>query len=390
MSRSIVARSLALAGALTLGLATLVAPTTHAAPTAQRSNAPTTDRRDARPDTTHDTTPTVVAHGLDNPRLLSFSASGDLYIAEAGRGGSGPCVTGAEGGDACFGTSGAITRLRRGHQQRVVTGLPSLAGKDGSSASGPSDVVVTGNGRWTAVIGLGNNPAVRSQLPRAGARLGTVVTGTLHANRTSVIADLADYEARRDPDHLGVDSNPTAAVLTRGGLTVVDAGGNDLLRVHRTGRVSTLSVLQNRTAPAPFPGGPPVLPLQPVPTSVAIGPDGAFYVSELTGFPFPVGGARIWRVVPGRTPTVYATGLTNVTDLAWSGRHLYAVQLNDTGLLTRGPGSVVRVSPRGSRHTTVASGLTMPYGIAIRGDAAYVTTCSVCAGGGQVVRVRLP
>ncbi len=34
-------------------------------------------------------------------------------------------------------------------------------------------------------------------------------------------------------------------------------------------------------------------------------------------------GARIWRVVPGRTPTVYATGLTNVTDLAWSGVTLW-------------------------------------------------------------------
>ena len=103
----------------------------------------------------------------------------------------------------------------------------------------------------------------------------------------------------------------------------------------------------------------------------------------------PAGRPWAWEL-GCRTPTVYATGLTNVPDLAWSGRHLYAVQLNDTGLLTRGPGSVVRVSPRGSRHTTVASGLTMPYGIAIRGDAAYVTTCSVCAGGGQVVRVRLP
>ena len=30
----------------------------------------------------------VVASGLDNPRHVTFSASGDLYVAEAGRGGS--------------------------------------------------------------------------------------------------------------------------------------------------------------------------------------------------------------------------------------------------------------------------------------------------------------
>ena len=29
----------------------------------------------------------VVASGLDNPRHLTFSATGDLYVAEAGRGG---------------------------------------------------------------------------------------------------------------------------------------------------------------------------------------------------------------------------------------------------------------------------------------------------------------
>ena len=48
-----------------------------------------------------------------------------------------------------------------------------------------------------------------------------------------------------------------------------------------------------------------------VPTSVALGPDGAFYVSELTDFPFPVEGARIYRVVPGEEPQVYAEGFTN-------------------------------------------------------------------------------
>lgn len=52
------------------------------------------------------------------------------------------------------------------------------------------------------------------------------------------------------------------------------------------------------------------MPMESVPTSVAYGPDGALYVSELTGFPFPAGASTIWRVVPGKAPTVYATGLT--------------------------------------------------------------------------------
>ena len=76
--------------------------------------------------------------------------------------------------------------------------------------------------------------------------------------------------------------------------------------------------------------------MQAVPTAAAKGPDGAIYVSQLTGFPFPVGGASIWRIVPGHAPTKYATGLTNVTDLAF-GRDgsLYAVQITDQGLARR-------------------------------------------------------
>ncbi len=36
---------------------------------------------------------TVVMSGLDNPRGLAFGPNGDLYVAEAGRGGPGPSFT---------------------------------------------------------------------------------------------------------------------------------------------------------------------------------------------------------------------------------------------------------------------------------------------------------
>jgi hypothetical protein len=84
--------------------------------------------------------------------------------------------------------------------------------------------------------------------------------------------------------------------------------------------------------------------------------------------------------------TVYATGLTNVTDLAWHGDQLYAVQITDEGFDAGFSGSLVAVHPGGS-HATVAGDLFAPYGVAFKGDSAYVTTCAVCPGGGQVVRV---
>ena len=89
-----------------------------------------------------------------------------------------------------------------------------------------------------------------------------------------------------------------------------------------------------------------------VPTAAANGPDGAIFVSHLTGFPFPKGGASIWRVVPGRDPVKYATGLTGVTDLAFAkDGSLYAVQITDEGLaapVDPNPGSVVRVPQGGA------------------------------------------
>src|SRR5438132_14309987 len=71
-----------------------------------------------------DTPFTVLASGLDSPRGLAFGPEGALYVAEAGRGGTGPCLNSPEGGQACYGASGAVTRIWRGTQQRLATGLP--------------------------------------------------------------------------------------------------------------------------------------------------------------------------------------------------------------------------------------------------------------------------
>lgn len=71
---------------------------------------------------------TVVASQLDNPRGMAFDASGALYVTEAGRGGNSLTIPGPVPNlEMAFGTSGAITRVRNGIQERVIVGLPSLA-----------------------------------------------------------------------------------------------------------------------------------------------------------------------------------------------------------------------------------------------------------------------
>ena len=52
-----------------------------------------------------------------------------------------------------------------------------------------------------------------------------------------------------------------------------------------------------------------------MPTAVVVGPDGAYYVSELTGAPFTEGAARVYRVVRGEAPTVFLAGFKTLIDL---------------------------------------------------------------------------
>ena len=278
-----------------------------------------------------------------------------------------------------------------------MTGLPSIAGKTGDGALGPSDVRVRGQ-RFTLSLGLGSNPQLRAGLGREGRRLATVSTGRFGRPGLRVLSDVAAFEALNNPDakvdrakNAVLDTNPVG-LLSRGKRTfVVDAGGNALLRYRKNGDTTARAVFGRVDVPGP---GGSTIPMDAVPTAATYGPDGALYVSQLTGFPFPVGGASIWRLAPGeKTPTKWATGLTNVTDLAFGADgSLYAVQLVDAGLLSppESTGSVVRIPRRGAEHTTVVGGLPSPYGISLRGGSAYVTTHSREAGKGEVVRIVLP
>lgn len=344
----------------------------------------------------------VVASGLDNPRGLTFDRNGALFVAEAGTGGSAPCLPNPEGGDeVCWGKSGKITKLQGGKKRTAISRLPSIAVPDGSQAIGPSDVAFDRDGKMFFTVGLGADPAVRAQLPKLGREAnGWLLRGksTKHGAKGAFkqVADIAGHEATENPDGTEPDSNPNSVATLRNAQVVADAGGNSLVRVNRNGRTSTLATFDARQVPAPpFLGLPPgtEIPMQSVPTSVVRGPDGAFYVGELTGFPFAVGEARIFRVVPGKAPKVYADGLTNVIDIGFDRKgRLYALEIAHGGLLgaEEDPrGALLRVRANGNHRIIAHDELTTPGGLAIRGDKAYVSNCSVCAGDGQVLRLPL-
>ena len=346
---------------------------------------------------------TVVMRGLNNPRGLAFGPDGALYVAEAGRGGSGPCFQ--SGQQVCFGPTGAIGRLADGMQDTVVSGLPSYANAAGR-AEGPNSIALLGMGGAYVTIGLETDPQIRTQAPQfAGfARLvhvsPTALVPTAARVPTSIarwefVADIGAYEIDVNPDCGRIDDNPFGVLVVPGGVLVVDAGANAIIRRDATGALSTFAALPSRYSeptgpacpalPADYPA---TLPKETVPTSIAVGPDGAYYVGHLAGFPVVAGAANVYRLVPGAAPEVFLGGFTFIISLAFDAAgNLYVLQHVD-GAGGNATGSLVRVAQDGTR-TTVIAGLTRPTGLAIGPDGAiYISHRGISVGTGEVLRIQ--
>lgn len=351
----------------------------------------------------------VIARGLDNVRGLSFGTDGALYVTEAGLGGTGACVPAPSGaGSLCYGTTGAVTKIQNGIQERVLTNLPSLASPDGSGAFGAQDIKFDSTGKPFVLVGYGADPALRD----GTSDLGKLLAADFQTNSWTSIADLAGYELANNPDRADVGSNPIAFLLDGDKAIAVDAGGNDLLSVGTDGsNLSAIAALPQKLltdpvfppsdsvpfdptqGPSPDDGNAPPsqFSIQATPTGVALGSDGAYYVSQFTGFPFPENGASIYRVTPDGETTVYADGFTQLTDLEFDADgNLYALQYaNQSAWKGNLDGSLIQIAPDGTRTTLFSgNGLVSPSALTLGPDGAiYVNNLSDRPGQGQVLRI---
>ena len=341
----------------------------------------------------------IVAEGLNNPRGLSFGPEGGLYVAEAGSGGAGPCIINSNNMLVCYGATGSITRVALGGAPsltRIVTGLPSLAVQTGAvpggSSTGPHDVEFQGRGNGFVTIGAALDPArrftdaVHPEFAAVGPKFGRLVRFQPNG-KWSFEEDLSAFEGLANPDDGGLDSNPFGLLALPGRQLFTDAGGNSLNAVAANGSISNLASFPNRTVSGST--------FQAVPTALVQGPDGQLYVGQLTGFPFLLGQANVYRVPSnGGTPEIYASGFTKIIDIAFAlDGSLYVLQISSTGGAPPqgGTGSLIRVSPDGTTRTTIVAagaGLVAPGGIALDRDGSiYVTNLSVSPSGGTVVRI---
>ncbi|KHL00850.1 hypothetical protein LK10_18780 [Sinomonas humi] len=189
------------------------------------------------------------------------------------------------------------------------------------------------------------------------------------------------------------DSHPYAVAVSGNTAYVADAGGNDLLAVNlTTGSIRKVAVLPGASVPvtseiaaalgAPACAG-QTYTFEPVPTDVAIGPDGWLYVSSLPGGPEDASlGANgsILRVNPWTGAAQrWVDGLVSPTGIAFDGRgNLFVASLF-------GPG-IYRV-PAGTATPSLFLDVAQPADVAVSGNTLYATTEAL--GNGALIAVRL-
>ena len=169
------------------------------------------------------------------------------------------------------------------------------------------------------------------------------------------MANLFEAEVRLNPDgNDPSDSNPfDVHALSGHAALVADAGANALLRANKLGTVQVVASFPEslvstdnikELAGCPDSGAdfcflPDMMPAQPTPTSVAVGPDGSMYVGELRGFPGPTGESSVWWIAPGSTRArcgsspncvMVLEGFTSIIDLAFGPDGiLYVAELDE-------------------------------------------------------------
>lgn len=333
----------------------------------------------------------------DNPSAPDVA--GDETTTAEARGG-GP---GAQGADQVYEFAPPVFDIAAAPNGNIFlaeTVNPGLNPAPGEVISTVKEIVTTGAGGVRTVVDIATVSA-------EGPGLGSPINGLEMVGRGSffatsgaldlavgaglwrvspggarLVADIEAFETNNDPDALegprwktpacevpggfsaGPQSNPYHLTQHSGSTALVaDAAGNTVLSARTNGQVDWVAVLTPPTPSGSSSSDPAdwlvQFPLdadtdcyvQPVPTSVAIGPDGDYYVGELTGstaFDIGIPGAtvaatglaRVWRIDAGARNVVcpspsceqVLSGFTSIIDVAFGpdGR-LYVVEYDEAG-----------------------------------------------------------
>jgi hypothetical protein len=364
---------------------------------------------------------TVYATGLEGPRGLRFGPDGNLYVAEAGLGGTISTGTACKQVIPPVGpyTGGLTARIsmvtRDGTVSTVASKMPSARDAMGDLL-GVADVAFIGQNMYALIAGGGcshGNLKYSTGIYR--------VNPTTHA--WALIADVgawlkthpAKFESPDDfePDGtlysmIALSSAPAGDVggpQFYGALIAVEPNHGQVLSIDHAGAISLVIDISASEGHI-------------VPTSIAAldgdNSGGGYYLGNLNLFPIDPQWARILTissitpftgegVAPGFEATGYRivnskAGFTTVVAVDFNPADglLYALELSDgAGYPTPGLGKVVRVTSSGAIEEVV-TGLVVPTGMTFGPDGAlYVSNFgAVPAGGappgsGQILRITI-
>lgn len=324
---------------------------------------------------------TVYATGLEFPRGLKFGPDGQLYVAEAGAGGSmstdGMCDQVVPPvGPYTGGFTGRVSRVSSdGTLTTVADNLPSEANAMGDVA-GPADVAFIRNQLYVlddagCSHGLPDNPSAVLRISRGGS--------------TKQVADLSAFYmahpvANPNPADFEPDGVPYSMVTVGNLIFALEANHGDLERIHtdgQIGRIMDISAVFGHI----------------VPTALATnGID--LFVGNLGLFPITDGSEMIFKVNPRGQSKIVATGFTTILGLAFdSHKQLYVLE-NTTGgnpFPTPGTGRISRVNKDGTSEI-IATGLNLPTGMTFGPDGnIYVSSWGFGPPAmGEIDKVTLP
>ncbi len=347
----------------------------------------------------------VTPSGDASPHAVLSAARAGARAHSAG-GFSGPLfdLATAPNGDVLVADAGAGISDRFGSTEIALRGVTGI---------GP-----IGRGSMWASTGAGDDPD--SGEPLTGSYSGQGLY-RVSQGKTHQIANLFAFEQANNPDGEVVDSNPfDVASLGGNAALVADAGSNTLLRVDNQGHVRVLAVFPREDVPTAnakslfgCPAGPPdicglpeMISAQAVPTSIAIGPDGYYYVGELKGFPAPAGASNVWRVSPdasgalcGSSPDcvkVFDGGFTSIIDLTFDADgDLHVVELDERSWfaveLEAGVGGTVNSCDLGTLVCEeVVTGIPMLTAITFDKRGRLWATRDALTPGATVVEIPVP